>query len=761
VTLDTDLYAGASHLSMIEHLSGPLAAGAQEVDLPISAAGRAVVDWNSREAAVVAATRQPLDEGALRLTVVLDPDTGPRPLLPMEFAPFSEAGAFLLLHQPVVAASTGTSAPFSFELALTALGPDGTETSIAAADIGEHIQIRVIEGVLGRLILALGNEKARIRRQAREIAALRHLPRARLDALDRAGGDLGVPRFADNLAFRDGSVVTERRREPDDEYRRRLAIYKPFLLPNRHSVGEMLNGPGADSDPNRGLLSGLGQDRRLALREEDNEFAVAIHLVSVGADTQRTTFLDHVRRARLVLPRNDPPSNQAHAERFLPATRKEQAQALRTALRNAYQFTAGAGLAPMLASTLASVARCRAALGVTSPWPVLRSADAAGGSRYELGLGADLALLPVAELNALRTAHANPARPPAEAETEALLQEMTPRPANEDPEGRWLLEACGLRTVHRVDEGRVYVSHFPTFGLVLNGPSNLPAPGTISLEAHYHAPGDPGKNVVLETGLAAALSAWTAAGRPAWQRLTDGQATAQWDLARPVAEPALSVLRGALLPAVSNPAPVVERLKRVAPELLETIRLAPAQSAAILAGQAQAVDDLRLLTDLLRAQGIVAALPLVTNANQVLIAAGVVGLPEAGLNLSDRRATGFRWHVVPIRGTGATIGAIGDRTTFSAMQEGLYAVVCVAYARRGLTDPFEYEVDMPDGAVLTLLQYEFLMNLLDHTYPMGVEVNTYSIRREHVDLNGDGRAEALLPAASRTYRTFTRPRYRG
>jgi hypothetical protein len=99
----------------------------------------------------------------------------------------------------------------------------------------------------------------------------------------------------------------------------------------------------------------------------------------------------------------------------------------------------------------------------------------------------------------------------------------------------------------------------------------------------------------------------------------------------------------------------------------------------------------------------------------VLLVAGALGLPEAGLNLNGRRATGFRWFVVPIHPSGgepATIRAIGSRTQLVAQRPGLFAVVCVGYARRALTDPYEVRVELPGEATLTLEQYEYLMNLL-------------------------------------------------
>jgi hypothetical protein len=82
-------------------------------------------------------------------------------------------------------------------------------------------------------------------------------------------------------------------------------------------------------------------------------------------------------------------------------------------------------------------------------------------------------------------------------------------------------------------------------------------------------------------------------------------------------------------------------------------------------------------------------------------------------------------------------------------------LVCVSYARRGLADPFEVRVELPDpDTVLSLDQYGFVMNLLEHLYPLGIEINTFDIRRRHVDVDGDGTPEFLTSRASRSYHRY-------
>jgi len=116
---------------------------------------------------------------------------------------------------------------------------------------------------------------------------------------------------------------------------------------------------------------------------------------------------------------------------------------------------------------------------------------------------------------------------------------------------------------------------------------------------------------------------------------------------------------------------------------------------------------------------------------------------------------------VPIQGPGASVGAIGSRTTFEARGPGVFALVCVGYASRGKTTPYEVAVTLPDGALLDLEGYEFAMNALEQVHPMGVMFSTYRLRREHVDLDGDGTADPLPVVLSRTYRRFRFERDRG
>ena len=67
--------------------------------------------------------------------------------------------------------------------------------------------------------------------------------------------------------------------EADDEYRRRLAIYRPFSVASRQGVGRVVNGPGDDTPapgPATGLLAQLGVNDRVTLDESDRAVTLVV-----------------------------------------------------------------------------------------------------------------------------------------------------------------------------------------------------------------------------------------------------------------------------------------------------------------------------------------------------------------------------------------------------------------------------------------------------------------------------------------------------
>src|SRR5438067_4560211 len=348
--LDPDVARSASHRHAFDHLIAPYAAGALHHDVPIDATGVARVDWEAREPLVVVATADSLEREGLRVSATLGSGPDATPLPAVEFAPYTERGASLPLHRPELI-GTSTASPFSIALAVSRLLPDGTETALPAADVASVVTVAVIEGVLGRLLYIATAEKQRVRRIGREIVAVRHVRDARDDALDRVGSDLAVPRLADTLSFDGTELVTTAARESDAEYRARLRIYRPFLLPNRRTLLARLNGPGAPGDANAGALAAIGFAPRFDVLESDNAFAIAIHLVAAGDDAQRTNFPAFLRATHLV-----EPGAPVSSDPFVLATRPDES-ALRARLTAHFTLPPNAHLAPQLAAALDRVGR--------------------------------------------------------------------------------------------------------------------------------------------------------------------------------------------------------------------------------------------------------------------------------------------------------------------------------------------------------------------------------------------------------------------
>jgi hypothetical protein len=764
--IDADGPRAASHLHMFTHLTGPFRGGARDDELVVDTAGRVRVRA-ARQPLVLAAPRHTLAGQRLRLHSTRQADGAGLAVPVLQFAPYSEAGSFLPLLVPDTDPATGTSLASTLQLELVEVDAAGAERPLPASQIADEIQLHLVEGIFGRLTYALGAEKQRLRREARELVAMRALAAARDNALDRFGVELGVPRLFDELVIQAGQIQTRPRREPDTEYRTRLALYRPLAQATPRQVRMLLNGPG-DGAGNNGLLARLGLTHRFDVVEADNSFAVAIHLVSTENAKPRDDFVRFVREAFLLWPQSTPQANSIHAARYLPQELRTAQDRLRADLRAAFTFTGNAATDPAFAVTLAEalrrVAQCRRALGGAGMLTISRAQRAADGSRYELGLGVDLAAIPAAELDRLAQAHADPTRATADPATEALLRSLTPRPSAQDPDGRWLLEGCGLHTVHRIGPATVYLSHLPSFGLVITGANGGAAAGQVAtglelpLEARYQASGDPGGNQALVAGVAAAKAAWERTGAEVFTVLDVAGGDAELSALRALSpnDPAARVITQARLPLVANLAQTTAELRRLPRELYAVLRLGPLLSAGVLAGDASRAAQLRALADLLGAEEMASALPLVTTAGRVVLVVGVIGLPGAGLNLSERAATGFRWYAVPVQGLGGRLGSVGSRSSYVPDGPGLVAVVVLGFVRHGLADPYEFRVQLPDGALLDVHQYEFLMNLLERGHPAGVKVSTAAIRRDHVDLDGDGIADPLLRAPSRTFRRFVR-----
>jgi hypothetical protein len=152
----------------------------------------------------------------------------------------------------------------------------------------------------------------------------------------------------------------------------------------------------------------------------------------------------------------------------------------------------------------------------------------------------------------------------------------------------------------------------------------------------------------------------------------------------------------------------------------------------------------------------------------VLSACGLAG----GVSLNQRRAD-FRWFTVPLEAddrAGSLDRTTGSRNRYVFAGAGsasqVTALMAIAAGRRGnpdprrRLDPFTFRVGFTGPAtLLTLAQYEYLMNLLERLHPIGVTVDTSAIRTSRVDPDQHGGATPLGQRVSRTFRPFRMRRH--
>src|SRR5689334_22372437 len=308
MSIDADLYRSDSLQNVLGSLTGPLASGAAATPVTPNNQGGLVIDWTTRRPAVLVSLAKSLDTETVTLTATVSRGGAGTPVGPVTFAPYSEQGATLALYVPALAAGVTTVPPVTIALQVTAQPLGGFAESVAPETISSYLGFTVVEGNMGKLLFLLTSEKARIRREGRRLAAGKLLGTATLDALDRIGADLGVPRFQDDLVYdRDHRelktvILTDAAGNPtleaDRDYARRLEIYRGFLLASPARVLDMLNGPGAAGAPNSGLLSGLGVTSRFSVSDRNNPFALAIRIVGAGTDTPFTNFINYLQIGR-------------------------------------------------------------------------------------------------------------------------------------------------------------------------------------------------------------------------------------------------------------------------------------------------------------------------------------------------------------------------------------------------------------------------------------------------------------------------------
>jgi hypothetical protein len=176
------------------------------------------------------------------------------------------------------------------------------------------------------------------------------------------------------------------------------------------------------------------------------------------------------------------------------------------------------------------------------------------------------------------------------------------------------------------------------------------------------------------------------------------------------------------------------------------------------AGTASAAANPKPLSDTLTAAGSAGASSvagLITAAGTLALLLGITGLPLAGSNLAARQTVLYRWQVRGLAGDGVLIDPRrGASTQIYAAGGGISVLSCAAHVRGRGNDPYEWSPAPAGGALLTLRQYEHLMNIVELATPVGVRANTWRLRQEHVDVDGSGKAFPLTAAAARTYRRY-------
>src|SRR4051794_17133818 len=352
MTPDPDGPRSLALRNAVDHLSGPLGAGARLDPVPLvpgPAAGPAgaTVGWE-REPLVLLRLDTDLGLEELSVDVTIGPAAPGSPVTTstLRFAAYTEQGAVLPIWPFGPDAPVLDDARVGVLARSLAVGGTATPVTLTPTVAAQRLSLLVGQGLTARLAYLMTLEKAALRRAAREIAAGRSLAGARSATLDRHGRDLGVARFTDRLVGTPGppaQISTAPRTEADGlesdaAYRRRLLPMRAWSVPTAAGLAEAVNGPGAATDPPAGWLAELGGTQRIGLIERTNPLAVAVLLVATGDPAQRTDFLAALRRDRLVLARSSPATDAAEAQRMLTAQQRAELTDLRERLAGGYAF---------------------------------------------------------------------------------------------------------------------------------------------------------------------------------------------------------------------------------------------------------------------------------------------------------------------------------------------------------------------------------------------------------------------------------------
>jgi hypothetical protein len=434
----------------------------------------------------------------------------------------------------------------------------------------------------------------------------------------------------------------------------------------------------------------------------------------------------------LIWPAGSTEGDDAHAHRLLPPAEVARVNAQRAALAT-WQVQPFQPVAPTLAEALTTLDQRCVQLGAR-PWPrVLRGQDNAGGSRFELGFGAQLAAPVAAQLDAA-----------VAAATQLKDPNLVPKPRSADPAGAWLLTACGLRTVEPGADGTVFVSPAPMGPLVVDVEPDSDGDVPLTLTARLVSPTDPDHDVPMVAVISALAGAQLTPVADSAAVLAGARATST--------VPGLdAALDSRSVPKVADVAAFVQQLGTVSARDYVLFDLGAARTAAVIANSALLSPLFTTAAD----AGASSVVALVTGAGTLALMFGVTGLPLAGSNLAGRHTLIHRWQVRGLGAQHATLSARrGPVVTIPLFNEGISVVSCVLGQRSGANDPYEWRPTLPDGVLLTLRQYEHLLNIVELSTPVGVRADTFAIRRQHVDVDGSGKPTGLNIAAARAYRHY-------
>jgi hypothetical protein len=193
------------------------------------------------------------------------------------------------------------------------------------------------------------------------------------------------------------------------------------------------------------------------------------------------------------------------------------------------------------------------------------------------------------------------------------------------------------------------------------------------------------------------------------------------------------------------------QLGTVSTRLFAAFALGAGGTTAITADPTQLAADLTAAA----AAGASSVVAFIDADGNVVLLLGVTGLPLAGSNLAARQTVLYRWESRGLSGDAVRLDPRrGSTTRIFAAGTGISVVSCVAHVRGLGNDPYEWSPALPDGALLTLRQYEHLMNLVELVTPVGVRANTWELRQHHIDVDGSGTPFPLTAAAARTYRHY-------